>query len=98
MDIHAGLPPPRILSISYAGESTKTMEQSLPVRYIVNLFKSVLRIRIHIFLGLSDPLVRGTDPDPDPDPTIISLTFFNVFITCCPGGSGVARGSRFPDQ
>jgi hypothetical protein len=30
--------------------------------------KSVLRIRIHMFLGLPDPdpLVRGMDPDPDP--------------------------------
>jgi hypothetical protein len=28
----------------------------------------VLRIRIHMFLGLPDPdpLVRGMDPDPDP--------------------------------
>ncbi len=40
--------------------------------------KSVLRIRIHrihMFLGLPDPLVRGMDPDPDPaldpDPSII---------------------------
>jgi hypothetical protein len=32
------------------------------------LYKSVLRIRIHMFLGLPDPdpLVRGMDPDPDP--------------------------------
>jgi hypothetical protein len=30
--------------------------------------ESVLRIRIHMFLGLPDPdpLVRGMDPDPDP--------------------------------
>ena len=37
--------------------------------------KAVLRIRIHMFLGLPDPdpLVRGMDPDPflDPDPSII---------------------------
>jgi hypothetical protein len=26
----------------------------------------VFRIRIHMFLGHSDPLVRGMDPDPDP--------------------------------
>jgi hypothetical protein len=36
---------------------------------------SVLRIRIHMFLGLldpaPDPLVRGMDPDPDLDPSII---------------------------
>ncbi len=25
-----------------------------------------IRIRIHMFLGLPDPLVRGMDPDPDP--------------------------------
>ncbi len=32
--------------------------------------KAVLRIRIHMFLGHPDPLVRGMDPDPalDPDP------------------------------
>ncbi len=31
-------------------------------------FSPVLRIRIHMFLGLPDPdpLVRGMDPDPDP--------------------------------
>ncbi len=40
-------------------------------------FKSVLRIRIHMFLGLPDPdpLVIGMDPDPaldqNPDPSII---------------------------
>jgi hypothetical protein len=37
--------------------------------------QAVLRIRIHMFLGLPDPdpLVRGMDPDPalDPDPSII---------------------------
>ncbi len=36
------------------------------------VFNSVLRIRIHMFLGLLDPdpdlLVRGMDPDPNPDP------------------------------
>jgi hypothetical protein len=35
----------------------------------------VFRIRIHVFLGHPDPLVRGMDPDPDPaldpDPSII---------------------------
>jgi hypothetical protein len=42
----------------------------------------VLRIRIHMFLGLldPDPLVRGMDPDPDP--SIIKLkvrkTFFSI--------------------
>jgi hypothetical protein len=39
------------------------------------LCSAVLRIRIHMFLGLPDPdpLVRGMDPDPalDPDPSII---------------------------
>jgi hypothetical protein len=38
-------------------------------------FIAVLRIRIHMFFGLPDPLVRGMDPDPaldpDPDPSII---------------------------
>jgi hypothetical protein len=37
-------------------------------------FKGVLRIRIHMFLGLldpdPDPLVRGMDPDPDPSITM----------------------------
>jgi hypothetical protein len=41
-----------------------------------NIREPVLRIRIHrihIFLGVPDPLVRGMDPDPalDPDPSII---------------------------
>jgi hypothetical protein len=35
-------------------------------------FHPVLRIRIHMFLGLLDPdpdqVVRGMDPDPTPDP------------------------------
>jgi hypothetical protein len=43
---------------------------------VLNMFRPVLRIRIHrihMFLGLPDPLVRGMDPDPaaDPDPSII---------------------------
>ncbi len=35
--------------------------------------KTMLWIRIHMFLGLPDPdpLVRGMDPDPAPDPSII---------------------------
>jgi hypothetical protein len=32
---------------------------------------AVFRRRIRKFLGLPDPLVRGTDPDSDPDPYII---------------------------
>jgi hypothetical protein len=48
--------------------------------YTVNMFLTVLRIRInqiHVFLCLLDPdphpLVRGMDPNPapDPDPSII---------------------------
>jgi hypothetical protein len=44
-----------------------------PYQNVINphsatLFLSVLRIRIHMFLGLldpdPDPLVRGMDPDP----------------------------------
>ncbi len=40
---------------------------------ILNGFETVLRIRIHMFLGLPDPdsLVRGMDPDSDPDPSIV---------------------------
>jgi hypothetical protein len=42
---------------------------------ISNQIEPVLRIRIHMFLGLPDPdpLVRGMDPDPalDLDPFII---------------------------
>jgi hypothetical protein len=38
-------------------------------------YSTVLRIRIHMFLGLPDldpdPLVRGMAPDPDPDPSIM---------------------------
>jgi hypothetical protein len=45
--------------------------------YTYRVHQAVLRIRIHMFLGLVDPylLVRGMDPDPDPaldpDPSII---------------------------
>jgi hypothetical protein len=36
-------------------------------------FQAVFRIRIHVFFGHPDPLVRGMDPDPAlyPDPSII---------------------------
>jgi hypothetical protein len=40
----------------------------------ISLFSdAVLRIRIHRFLGITDPdsLVRGTDPAQDADPSII---------------------------
>jgi hypothetical protein len=41
--------------------------------YIIGgvVLTAVLRIRIHVFLGLLDPdsLVRGMDPDPDLDPS-----------------------------
>jgi hypothetical protein len=43
--------------------------------HIIPIIYAVLRIRIHMFLGLPDPdpPVRGMDPalDPDPDPSII---------------------------
>jgi hypothetical protein len=53
--------------------------RQLTETYVRVLKKPVLRIRIHVFLGLQDPdpdpLVRGMDPDPaldpDPDPSII---------------------------
>ncbi len=35
------------------------------------LFPYFKCVRIHVFLGHPDPLVRGMDPDPDPDPVII---------------------------
>jgi hypothetical protein len=39
----------------------------------VQAHKAVFRIRIHVFFGHPDPLVRGMDPDPalDPNPSII---------------------------
>jgi hypothetical protein len=39
-----------------------------------NPFLTVLRIRIRMFLGLSDPepVVRGMDPDLAPDPSLFS--------------------------
>ncbi len=44
-------------------------------KFVRSVFSAVLRIRIHMFLGLldPDPLVRGMDPDldPDSDPSII---------------------------
>jgi len=43
----------------------------LDVRF--TCFGAVLRIQIHMFLGLPDPdpLVRGMAPGPDPDSTIV---------------------------
>jgi hypothetical protein len=40
-----------------------------PPALAVGPFQVVLRIRIHVFLGLldPDPLVRDMDPAPDPD-------------------------------
>jgi hypothetical protein len=42
--------------------------------YIIGgvVLTAVLRIQIHVFLGLldPDPLVRGMDPDPDLDPDL----------------------------
>ncbi len=47
--------------------------QSILSAFFLESFYAVLRIRIHMFLGLPDPdpLVRGMDPDPAPDPSII---------------------------
>jgi hypothetical protein len=48
--------------------------QTKPIQDLLQTFATVLRIRIHrihMILGLPDPLVRGMDPDPDPDPSII---------------------------
>jgi hypothetical protein len=49
----------RVDNIPDPGSGTSILTQKLI---------SVLRIRIHMFLGLPDPdpLVRGMDPDPDP--------------------------------
>jgi hypothetical protein len=37
-----------------------------------SVFKAVLGIRVRMFLGFPDPLVRGTDPAPDPDYSLFS--------------------------
>jgi hypothetical protein len=46
---------------------------------------SVLRIRIHMFLGLldpdPDPLVRGMDPDPDPSIIKKENLDFSCFVS-----------------
>ncbi len=60
----------------YQMNGTETLPIWMQLIEIDN-FQSVLRIRIHVFLGLPDPdpLVRAMDPDPnparDPDPSII---------------------------
>jgi hypothetical protein len=53
------------------------MSEQFPVVAVVLQTRIRIRIhRIHMFLGLPDPLVRGMDPDPvpaldpDPDPSI----------------------------
>jgi hypothetical protein len=43
----------------------------------MNVLESVFRIRIHMFLGLPDPLVRCIDPDPDP--ALDSYYFVTLF-------------------
>jgi hypothetical protein len=64
-------------------EMLSRMQHIDPLRFQLNWcpLPAVLRIRIHMFLGLPDPvpdpLVRCMDPDPDPaldqdpDPSII---------------------------
>jgi hypothetical protein len=46
----------------------KLEEENITLMTAWESYKAVLRIRIHMFLGLldPDPLVRGMDPDPDP--------------------------------
>ncbi len=47
----------------------------LATTWLAAVLRIRIRIRIHVFFGLPDPLVRGMDPDPalDPDPSIIML-------------------------
>jgi hypothetical protein len=52
-------------------QNFKPLDTKMP---LITYFFAVFRIRIpriHMFLGLPDPLVRGMDPDPDQDPSII---------------------------
>jgi hypothetical protein len=61
------------ICLNNPGTDTLHSIQSLVYRYLpVLLTRILIRIRIHMFLGLldPDPLVRGMDPDPDPDPSI----------------------------
>jgi hypothetical protein len=59
-------------AVSMAGLKTITIRS--PLVTVVLSFLPVLRIRIHMFLGLldpdPDPSVRGMSPDPDLDPSI----------------------------
>jgi hypothetical protein len=57
---------------------------------IIILLRTVLRIRIRLFLGLPNPLVRGTDPDPSIIkqtvrktliPTVMSLLYDFLSLT-----------------
>ncbi len=43
--------------------------QFYDLRELFKVPMTVLRIRIHMFLSLPDPLVRYMDLDPDPDPS-----------------------------
>jgi hypothetical protein len=64
------------------GGGGRGFKRSRPQESLV-LYKSVFRIRIHMFLGLQDPdpdpLVRGMDLDPDSDPSIISKKNLDSF-------------------
>jgi hypothetical protein len=57
----AGAPPDAIAPANRSGSSSLQQCKEDDVN-----IKAVLRIRIHMFLGLPDPnpLVRGMDPDP----------------------------------
>jgi hypothetical protein len=60
----------RLLALVEASRSSSWVTHR--VNSALQYEKPVLRIRIHMFLGLLDPdpdtSVRGMDPDPDPDP------------------------------
>jgi hypothetical protein len=56
--------------------------------YVLFMQEAVLRIRIHVFLGIPnrDAKVRGIDPDPDPaldpDPSYYICLMMEDFFFC----------------
>ncbi len=67
-----GLVPPSLSPPAAATETALSRFRGGPAaRAASSVLTAVLRIRIHVFLGLldpdPDPLVRGMDPDPDLD-------------------------------
>jgi hypothetical protein len=55
---------------------------NVKIVHLKSSLKAVLRIRIHVFLGLldPDPLVRGMDPDPYHKAKMVRKTLISTVL------------------